>query len=436
MNPIFGNNFDNNKNKNTDEVNKNSNNNFYNNANNNSNYNNDANNNMNFNDVNNYNNYNNYNGYNNFNNNNYGGYNSNNNYNLNYWGNNSNSQNSYWTNSNNVNQNQNYRSNNYEENYNQNYSNNNQQNSSLHYMSNQPSYVINANRRKDKTNINKVLRIFCVLMILIGISMMGKSIYALTFNRPKQKDNPVVEINKMGKEVTIEINTQYPIREMSYKWNDGETTTLKGNGTINVSKTIEIPNGNNVLKLEIVDNFGNKTQYQKQYIYQSTDSEKPKIELSKSGNKLVIKATDNVKMSYVTYQWNNDDEVRVDSESSDQKEMSTEIDVPKGENKLLITAVDGEQNRETDEEKIIGDTKPTFTMSSLGDDFVIKAQDDEGIESISVVIDDGTPIESTGIKKKEITATVPISNLSEGTHKIKVTVTNVNGISNTQETNI
>ena len=431
MNQIFGNNSDNKNNKNNDGINKNSDSNFYNNSNN-----------SNYNNANNYNDYNIYgNDYNTYNNssninNNYNGYNSNNNYNSNYWNNNSQNNDNYWANKNSANQSQNYNSNNYYVNNNQNYSNNIKQNNSLHYMSNQPSYVINANKRKDKTNINKVLRIFCVLMILIGISMMGKSIYALTFNRPKQKDNPVVEINKMGKEVTIEINTQYPIREMSYKWNDGETTTLKGNGTINVSKTIEIPNGNNVLKLEIVDNFGNKTQYQKQYIYQSTDPEKPKIELSKSGNKLVIKATDNVKMSYVTYQWNNDDEVRVDSESNDQKEMSVEIDVPKGENKLLITAVDGEQNRETDEEKIIGDTKPTFTMSSLGDDFVIKAQDDEGIESISVVIDDGTPIESTGIKKKEITATVPISNLSEGTHKIKVTVTNINGISNTQETNL
>ena len=116
--------------------------------------------------------------------------------------------------------------------------------------------------------------------------------YALTNDSPKKHDTIQVSTEKMGREVTISIASNLPIREFSYKWNTGEATTITGDGTVNMEKTIDIPNGNNILNIEVIDNYGNSTSYMKQYIYESKDAGKPTIELSKSGRQLMTQKWD------------------------------------------------------------------------------------------------------------------------------------------------
>ena len=79
-------------------------------------------------------------------------------------------------------------------------------------------------------------------------------------------------------------------------------------------------------------------------------------------------------MGYLTYAWNNDEATRIDAEKG-EKELSDEVEVPKGENKLSIVAVDAEQNRQTRNETIVGATKPTFTISTDGSNIIISAKE-------------------------------------------------------------
>ena len=218
--------------------------------------------------------------------------------------------------------------------------------------SNYNVYSVNGEANYQKSDIRKVIMIFSVILIVMGCALIGKSVYAFSVSKNKLKDTPEVSTDKMGKEVTITINTQYPIKEFSYKWNSGEETKIEGNQTVSISKTIDIPNGNNVLKIAVIDCYGNKTEYMKQYIYESTDTEKPTIEIAKVGNKLKITATDETKIAYMTYSWNDEEPERVDAKEDQDKEIVAEIDVPKGESKLYVTAVDGEDNKQTRSEKI------------------------------------------------------------------------------------
>ena len=284
------------------------------------------------------------------------------------------------------------------------------------------------NTYSQKADIESVMKFFAISCIIIGTIIAGKSVYALTFGRTKPQDTPQVKTEKMGKEVTITISTQYPIKEFKYRWNDGEETEIKGNQTVDISKTIDIPNGNNILNIIVIDYYGNKTEYQKNYLYESTDVIKPTIKFEKVGTKLRIIANDDTALLYMTYQWNDEEPTRIDATES-EKELTREIEVEKGRGKLTVVAVDKEENKETVTRTIVGANKPTFTIDAEQNNLVVKAKDDEGIESISIFVD-GEEKKFEGNKEKEVTAKVEIQ---QGTHMIKVVVTSINAQEATRE---
>lgn len=288
--------------------------------------------------------------------------------------------------------------------------------------------------KNEKADIQSIVKIFSIIVIVFGIILIGKSVYALSLNKAKMKDNPQIETEKMGKEVTIYIKTEKPIKEFWYNWNGGEETKLDGDGTVSMSETIEIPNGNNILNITIVDYYGNKSYYKKQYIYQSTDVEKPKITIETIGKQFKIIAEDETKISYMTYAWNNETATRIDAEI-DQKTIEKTIDVREGENQLTVIAVDGEDNKTTVSKKIIGDTKPTVTVTPQGSNTVlINAKDDSGISYIAVTVDGQTSDSGEEpINQKDVSATVPITS---GDHTIKVLVRNINGLEDVKEFNV
>lgn len=311
---------------------------------------------------------------------------------------------------------------------NQMYGNDNNRGKKDIQKSNSRKFEINRNNYA-KADIVKVGKIFSIMLIIFGIILISKSVYAITNNISKKHDTIQVSTEKMGREVTISIASNLPIKEFSYKWNTGEPTTISGDGTVNMKETLEIPNGNNILNIEVIDNYGNSTTYMKQYIYESKDSGKPTIELSKSGSKLIAKATDDTKMAYLTYAWNNDEATRIEV-SDDKKTITAEIEVPKGENKLTIVAVDAEQNRATRDETILGATKPTFTISTDGANIIINAKDEIGIDTITVNIDGKEMSSGDNLKnQKEVVAKIPSTS---GTHNISVTVKNVSGLEETK----
>ena len=284
-----------------------------------------------------------------------------------------------------------------------------------------------ANATSNKADISKIIKIFCISIILFGLILIGESTYAIIQNSgEKIIDNVEITADRMGKETKITVTSeQYPIKEFTYKWNDGEPVTVEGNGTLSLETVIQIPNGNNILRMTVTDNFGNKKNFHKQYLYDSSDVNKPTIEIAISGTKLNIKANDDTEMDYITYSWNDDEAVRVEKEDN-PKEINTNIDVPSGQNKLSIIAVDKEGNRETRTENIIGDTKPTFTLSKDGLKIILNAKDDEGISKVSMTVDGETRDSGeTPINQKEISVAWEVTS---GTHTISVTVVNVNGL--------
>ena len=73
----------------------------------------------------------------------------------------------------------------------------------------------------------------------------------------------------------------------------------------------------------------------------TTDTTNPILEVTKiDDNKLNIKATDDVKMDYITYSWNNGPAEKVDVSSGDVKTIS----IPVGNNSIVVKAYDSAGN--------------------------------------------------------------------------------------------
>ena len=293
---------------------------------------------------------------------------------------------------------------------------------------------INYGRPSNKANIVSISRVFCVLIILFGLVLIGDATYGIVSSKPTLKDTINVTANAIGSDVTIKAVGSMPIQRLTYKWGQGEEIVIQGNGTVELEAVTQIPRGNNILNMTVIDYYGNKAEFQKQYINEQDDSSKPSIEISVSGNMLNIIATDETEMSYLTYSWNNEipTRVNIDSNATDKRELRTSIEVQRGENTLDIVAVDVDGNTATRTENIKGANKPTFEVSADGTNLIINAKDDEGINKIEITVD-GAVSETEPDNLKELQATLPIT---PGDHTVTIKVTNVNGLSTEQSFNV
>ena len=291
---------------------------------------------------------------------------------------------------------------------------------------------INYGQPSNKVNIQSIVRIFCILIILFELVLIGDATYGIISTKPTLKDTVKVVANPIGSQVTIKATGNMPLQSLTYRWGQGEETTVQGNGTVELEATVQIPTGNNILNMTVIDYYGNKNEYQKQYINQQNDASKPTIEISVSGNMLNIIASDDTEMSYITYSWNNENPTRIDlqADAENKKELGTSIEVLKGENTLSIVAVDKDGNTTTRTEKIKGANKPTFTVSADGTNLVINAKDEEGISKIEITVDGvTTDTGDTPINQKEVEAT---QSFTPGEHTVTVVVTNINGLKEEQ----
>lgn len=327
------------------------------------------------------------------------------------------------------------------------YNDNNFNNNNLKYNSNYSNESINSdddisnygnnvvNGRKKggyffKNKTKKILRLYSIFLIIMGIVLISKSAFAISFATKKSVAVPQVSVNKMGREIEANVVAKEPIKEIKYNWNGEQENSVQGNGNNELSIKTEIPNGNNILNIIVIGKDGNKSYFKKQYIYESSDTGKPEINIDTVDGKLKITATDDTKISYISYKWNDGTETKIDAESN-EKEISTEIEVESGENKLTIIAVDAEGNQAERDEKIIGDLKPEVSISVQNNVLNINAKDDEGISKVSVNIDGKTSDSGeTPINQKEVNATM---NIEKGNHTIQVVVTNVNGLETKKE---
>ena len=281
---------------------------------------------------------------------------------------------------------------------------------------------------------DKVTRVFALILICFSICLVGVGGYNL-FNNKKNNAVPVqtatqakIEVEQKDSVVAIRVSHDKTIENLIYNWDSDKETTLKGDGQSTMEEEIPLLAGTHTLNIKVTDVDGVESTHQEEF-FSETGEDKifPVIALKVTDQKkLKITATDETEISYVTYRWNDEEEIQIDVSEEDNKKIEFEIDIYKGKNDIVIVAVDSNNNSTTETESFTGVTKPDITVTISADkkSVDIKCYHENGVKEIGLNIN-GLDYDVDLQGETPTDVSLPAIPLTEGTNTVKVTARSV-----------
>jgi len=210
---------------------------------------------------------------------------------------------------------------------------------------------------------------------------------------------------------------------VKYHWNNDEDTIYNGKSEKEiVISDLNIPSGENTLYVEVIDDGNRSTKSYYDYSYNGIS-----IDLSVINNsKIKISASDVTGMSYLSYRWNSEEEVKVEPNEEGDTTIEQETDIPSGLNTLYITAVNSSNITLTKKQEIKGNKRPELSYYIQGTKLYITATDEEGVKSITLQINGGEEKVFEANGEKEFTCNYEIGNQNI---LAIITATDVDGVS-------
>lgn len=285
-------------------------------------------------------------------------------------------------------------------------------------------------------NIKTIIRFFSIAIIIFGVAILGGGIYGIIQKKaeeaPISTNKPIISANVFEDDsIRIYITHDKPIDKVVYSWNSGDDIIILGRNRTSIEELIDIPEGENVLNLRVIDNIGIEATYTNTYVFSpnGVDIQTPKIELSvlDTEKQIKITATDETEIAYITYRWNNDEETKIDVADESKTIIETSIPIPKGENDLTVIAVDANNNTETKIQKCKAYTRPTIQVPrQRGQNLTITVTDEDGLDYVEYTVN--------GKKYKWVSSTddrkewTYVQVLEEGENEIVINAWNKAGI--------
>ena len=287
-----------------------------------------------------------------------------------------------------------------------------------------------------KIQLKKVIRFFSIFIILFALILVIEGSFGYYKNKNKKvviKETPDINIQRDNGTTILNITSNIGVQKVIYSWNDGIEDSVEEGGKNNVEVKIPTTIGTNDLNIKIIDSNGNTIVYDPVKIsYEEnqeenvnweeaikTDKTKPKISIESVKGKIVITATDDVKMSYVTYSWNEEEENKITGLSENEKTLTTEIDstnVKKGINKLIVKAYDKAGNVETVEKEVQGANGSEIKVNQENGELVVNVKNDINITKIEYNFN-GEEKTIDNINQKEYTFKLQ---MKDGENKISI----------------
>ena len=287
--------------------------------------------------------------------------------------------------------------------------------------------------KNQKNKTNKIIIIFCIIIVFFAIVLIGQGIFFLTkqnneIARKKKIEIPEVVANADGANVNIIIKHEIAIKNVYYSWKNGEETELNNvNNSKNINEKVVLQNEDTTLNLRIIDEKNEEYKFSKDFKYTETkDVVKPRILLSSVTGNVVITVTDNKEISYIEYKWNDEEIIKIEATEENKIKMEQKIEAREGKNKLTVIAVDASGNEASADKDIITVTKPTIELKRSKGEIIIRVTDDEEVTKVVYEINGEVYTkENTGENKKlfEIRDL-----LVKGDNLIKVTAYNKAGL--------
>ncbi len=244
-----------------------------------------------------------------------------------------------------------------------------------------------------------VVRVFAILLALFAIVLLVIGVMSILKNK-KTEEQVIAKATQAKIEVTqgatqtdntlkIKISHDKAIDKIIYNWDQTKDNAISCNGETEIETEINLLAGSHDLTIKVVDRDGVESTYSGNFTSDvGEDKEKPTINTEVVGNKLVITATDETAIDFVTYRWNDEEETKVVAESEEQTTITFDIEILKGQNDLMIIAVDKSNNSESKEASYTGVTKPDIliTVSADKSHVDVRVTHDVGIKEILLEI--------------------------------------------------
>ncbi len=298
--------------------------------------------------------------------------------------------------------------------------NNNKKNSNKNY------------NRNNSNDVKKIIIFFAVVILIFGIALSAIYGYKIFRNSNKEETigEPDILLESTNEEVTIIAKAEAGISKIIYQWNDEEENVKELGGRTKQEEKIDIPVGNNTLKVKIIDQLGQERERTESYTREEQEnSEKIQISLDiiKDGEekgKLKISVTSEVPIKYMTYKWNEEEETKIETEDGEEKtNLETKIEVKRGKNLISVFVEDIEGNNNSIEQRFDGRLKPEFDIYREGNRLYMKIMHDKGFKKIEFNINglELTYDETKADYDSEKQTVEYYLNLQEGENYVKIT---------------
>lgn len=278
-------------------------------------------------------------------------------------------------------------------------------------------------KRSGPADIKTVVKVFAIVMIIFGVFMIGTGSYAIYKDNESKNSEvtkpTITETQKDEKTVLVSVAHDKAIDRIEYKWNDGEVQTVTGNGRRNIEIEVEIPGGTNTLNVRAVDINGQEISTDIDYTAEDI------INLAVSGSKLKITAENETEISYMTYRWDEEEEQRIDINSTT---VDQEIDIPMGEHNLTVILVDVNNETITKEQKVKGVTKPVIEIGAdeTRENYLVTITDETGLDRVEVTLRGESRTVTVEDNATEVKYRFPLIENDENI--LEITAYNVDGI--------
>ena len=294
-------------------------------------------------------------------------------------------------------------------------------------------------KRKSTSNSNdlkKIIVFFAIVIIVFGIAIGG--IYGYRIYKNNKKENVIISAPQLSLEETDEsikiiAKSEIGIDKIIYSWNEDEEVVKEVNGRTSHEEKMDIPEGNNELKIKIIDINGQETEKTKEFTrQQEIDNDKITINVSVIENegKLRIVATSlEAPIKYISYKWNEEDEIKVEAQNEEDTSLETTIDIKRGLNTVIITAEDVNGNSNNVSKNFNGKLKPEIEVYTEGNKLYMKVSHDKGFEKVEFTVNGikYTYDENTSVYDPEKTSLEYYFDLVEGENTLIIKATSTEG---------
>ena len=245
------------------------------------------------------------------------------------------------------------------------------------------------NYNNNSGDMKKIIIFFSIAILVFAIAIIGIYVFKMLKDDETEEKvgKPELLLEQLENQVKIIAKAEAGIDKIIYTWNGAETTEQEMNGRTKHEEALEIPEGQNTLKVTLIDENDEKVENEKEFYIEETG--KPTIELDGTvGNgKIKITAVDeNSFIKYITYRWNDEEEITVEATEENQTRLETIIDLKRGTNVLHVTAVNGFAKTETIEKKYAGVNNPIIEVTKEDNTIFMKITHDMGLKKITFTI--------------------------------------------------